>query len=77
MRITTEAIVAPVTGSIAAPRAVLLGRYDATGRLQFVGRSASLSQAAGCALGDHLTDPAGAHPWAGWTFSAFPVGSAC
>ncbi|MEU1916088.1 hypothetical protein [Streptomyces massasporeus] len=39
VRVTTEAIVGAVTGSLAAPRTVLLGRYDHAGSLQYTGRS--------------------------------------
>lgn len=70
MRVTTEAVVGAVTGTLAAPRTLLLGRYDAAGRLQYAGRSTTLSQAAGRALANGLTPPTGAHPWEGWTFSA-------
>jgi ATP-dependent DNA ligase len=70
VRITTEAVISAVTGSRAAPRTLLLGRYDAAGRLQYVGRSTTLSQAAGRALSDHLAPPSGVHPWTGWSFSA-------
>ncbi|MEV7817858.1 DUF4238 domain-containing protein [Streptomyces flaveolus] len=66
---TTEVIVGAVTGSVAAPRTVLLGRYDAAGRLQYVGRNTALSRAAGRALADQLAPPSGPHPWEGWTFS--------
>ncbi|MEV4339008.1 ATP-dependent DNA ligase [Streptomyces sp. NPDC049590] len=70
VRATTEAVVGAVTGSLAAPRTVLFGRYDAAGRLQYTGRSTTLSQAAGRALADLLVSPTGAHPWQGLTFSA-------
>ncbi|MFG2811527.1 hypothetical protein [Streptomyces massasporeus] len=72
VRVTTEAIIGAVTGSLAAPRTVLLGRYDRAGRLQYTGRSTTLSQAAGRALAELLSPPpaASAHPWEGWTFSA-------
>ncbi|MFF7098486.1 hypothetical protein ACFY9A_39925 [Streptomyces rubradiris] len=70
MRATTEAIVGAVTGSLAAPRTVLLGRYDTAGRLQYTGRRTTLSRAAGRALADILLPPMDAHPWQGWTFSA-------
>ncbi|MFF8931480.1 ATP-dependent DNA ligase [Streptomyces longwoodensis] len=70
VRTTTEAIVGAVTGSLAAPRTVLLGRYDPAGRLQYAGRSTTLSQLVGRALGDVLDRPADVHPWEGWTFSA-------
>ncbi|MFF9206774.1 ATP-dependent DNA ligase [Streptomyces sp. NPDC014986] len=64
VRITTEAIIGAVTGALAAPRTLLLGR------LQYTGRSTTLSQAAGRTLADRLAAPTGAHPWTGWTFSA-------
>ncbi|MFD5272134.1 hypothetical protein [Streptomyces sp. NPDC058335] len=70
VRVTTEAVLGAVTGSRTAPRALLLGRYDAAGHLQYVGRSTTLSQAAGCALSDRLAPPTGVHPWTGWSFSA-------
>ncbi|MEU3297417.1 ATP-dependent DNA ligase [Streptomyces longwoodensis] len=70
VRTTTEAIIGAVTGTLEPPRTVLLGRYDAAGRLQYVGRSTTLSARLGRALGDVLVPPAGAYPWQGWTFSA-------
>jgi ATP-dependent DNA ligase len=69
VRVTTEAVVGAITGSLTAPSTVLLGRYDQEGRLQYVGRSTTLSQTAGRALADRLVPHAGAHPWEGWTFS--------
>ncbi|MGA5121253.1 ATP-dependent DNA ligase [Streptomyces pseudogriseolus] len=50
VRVTAEAVIGAVTGSLAAPRTVLLGRYDAAGRRRYTGRSTTLSQAAGRAL---------------------------
>ncbi|MDX3314528.1 ATP-dependent DNA ligase [Streptomyces sp. NPDC054884] len=47
VRVTTEAVIGAVTGSLAAPRTLLLGRYDRAGRLRYVGRSTTLSRAAG------------------------------
>ena len=74
MRVTTEAVIGAVTGSLAAPRTLLLllllGRYDPAGRLQYVGRSTTLSRTAGRAVADQLTPPHDAHPLTGWTFSA-------
>ncbi|MFB8247328.1 ATP-dependent DNA ligase [Streptomyces sp. NPDC055952] len=72
IRFTTEAIVGAVTGTPAAPRTVLLGRYDHAGHLQYTGRSTTLSPAVSRTLAQLLTPPAEAslHPWAGWTFSA-------
>ena len=43
-RVGAEAIIGGVTGSISQPETVLLGRFDATGRLRHVGRSHPLSQ---------------------------------
>ncbi|MCK8438537.1 hypothetical protein G3I77_37770 [Streptomyces sp. D2-8] len=77
VRVTTEAVIGAVTGSLATPRTLLLGRYDPAGRLQYVGRSTTLSRAAGRAVADQLAPPHGAHPWTGWTFFGFPVGSTC
>ncbi|WP_241678947.1 ATP-dependent DNA ligase [Streptomyces lasalocidi] len=70
VRTTTEAVIGAVTGRLALPRSVLLGRYDPAGRLQYVGRSTALPERLGRLLGDILIRPAGAHPWQGWTFSA-------
>lgn len=50
VRETSEAIVGAVTGPLAAPRTLLLGRYDTEGRLQHVGRTTTLAQAAGAAF---------------------------
>ncbi|MFH9968535.1 ATP-dependent DNA ligase [Streptomyces mirabilis] len=70
VRETTEAVVGAVTGSPTAPRSLLLGRYDMGGRLQYTGRTVTLSPAAGGTF-TGLLDPAGSeHPWTGWTFSA-------
>jgi ATP-dependent DNA ligase len=70
VRVTTEAVVGAITGSLAVPRTVLLGRYDQAGRLQYVGRTTTLSQTAGRALADRLVPPTGTHPLEGWTFSS-------
>ncbi|MGX5183410.1 ATP-dependent DNA ligase [Streptomyces avermitilis] len=69
-RQTEDAIVGAVTGSPVAPRSLLLGRYDASGRLQYIGRSTTLPQAAGRNVGTMLAPASGGHPWTGWTFSA-------
>jgi ATP-dependent DNA ligase len=70
IRETSEAIVGAITGSPAAPRTLLLGRYDDQGRLQYVGRTTSLAQAAGAAVADLLAAGRRGHPWTGWSFSA-------
>jgi hypothetical protein len=76
VKTTTEAIVGGATGPRTAPETLLLGRYDATGRLRLVGRSSPLSPRLAAEIG-LLLQPAGAgrqrvqHPWprplpAGW-----------
>ncbi|MFF9705418.1 ATP-dependent DNA ligase [Streptomyces griseofuscus] len=43
VRVTTEAIIGAITGPTDAPRTVLLSRYDNAGRLQYTGRTTTLS----------------------------------
>ncbi|MEV4340019.1 hypothetical protein [Streptomyces sp. NPDC049590] len=69
-RETTEAVAGAVTGALSAPRALLLGRYDDAGRLQYAGRTTNLAQAAGTAVTGMLRRARRGHPWTGWTFSA-------
>ncbi|MFD8882110.1 ATP-dependent DNA ligase [Streptomyces erythrochromogenes] len=69
-RMSAEGIIGAVTGSVHAPRGLLLGRLDAAGRLRLVARSTPLSRTATAELGAVLR-PAGAeHPWWGREFSA-------
>ncbi|MER7577821.1 ATP-dependent DNA ligase [Streptomyces sp. NPDC126514] len=70
VRETSEAIVGAITGSLAVPRTLLLGMYDNQGRFQYVGRTTTLSQAAGAAVADLLTRGRRGHPWTGRSFSA-------
>ncbi|MFH9983978.1 ATP-dependent DNA ligase [Streptomyces sp. NPDC017179] len=70
VRETSEAIVGAITGSPAVPRTLLLGRYDDQGRLQYVGRTTTLAQAAGAAVAGLLAPGRRGHPWTGWSFSA-------
>ncbi|WP_331718605.1 hypothetical protein OG985_49445 (plasmid) [Streptomyces sp. NBC_00289] len=60
----------PVTGTLTAPRTLLLGRYDDNGHLQYAGRTATLTQAAGSAVGGLLAPAGPGHPWTDWSFSA-------
>ncbi|MER7694634.1 hypothetical protein [Streptomyces sp. NPDC097610] len=69
MRETTEAIVGAVTGSLTAPRGLLLGRYD-DGHLQYTGRTTTLTRAASAAVAGQLASAQHGHPWTGWSFSA-------
>ncbi|MDP9686252.1 hypothetical protein [Streptomyces griseoviridis] len=59
----------PASGSLTDPRTLLLGRYDAAGVLQYTGRATTVFRSAGPALVGRLAEPAGGHPWTGWTFS--------
>ncbi|WP_426513180.1 hypothetical protein ACPPVO_22685 [Dactylosporangium sp. McL0621] len=52
-RSTAEAIVVGVTGSLSAPGVLLLGRYDAAGRLRYVGQTMPIGEA-GRELGQAL-----------------------
>lgn len=66
---TTEAIVGAVTGSLTAPRGLLLGRYD-DGRLQYTGRTTTLTRTASTTVAGQLASAQHSHPWTGWSFSA-------
>lgn len=62
-RITTEAIVGGVTGTRQAPESLVLGRYDADGRLRVVARTTPLPPAARAELADVLRHADQDHPW--------------
>ncbi|MDQ0904039.1 hypothetical protein QFZ22_000024 [Streptomyces canus] len=70
MRETAEAIVGAVTGSLTAPRGLLVGRYDHDGRLQYTGRTTTLTRTASTAVAGQLASAQHGHPWTGWSFSA-------
>jgi ATP-dependent DNA ligase len=71
-RTTTEMIIGGVTGSVQAPRTLLLGRYGHGGRrLRVVARSVPLAAPARLELAGLLTPADDEHPWpvplpAGW-----------
>ncbi|MFF2132038.1 ATP-dependent DNA ligase, partial [Streptomyces olivochromogenes] len=46
------------------------GRYDDQGRLQYVGHTTALAQAAGAAVAGPLAAARRGHSWTGWSFSA-------
>ncbi|MGW0877886.1 ATP-dependent DNA ligase [Streptomyces sp. NPDC002740] len=68
VRTTHDAIAGAVTGPLSAPSSLLLGRYDSTGQLKYIGRPTTLTRTTAHAVAAHLT-PATEHPWQGWTFS--------
>lgn len=59
-----------VTGSVIQPRTVLLGRYDETRRLRFMGRSTPLQPEQSRQLSAALVVAVAGHPWEGRRFSA-------
>jgi hypothetical protein len=62
-RASAEAVVASVTGRVAAPSTLLLGRYDEAGRLRFIARTAPLSATARGEVGSLLSPGGAEHPW--------------
>ncbi|MEV4741621.1 ATP-dependent DNA ligase [Streptomyces sp. NPDC049555] len=69
-RTTTEAVVGGITGRLARPETVLLGRFDGSGRLRYVGRTTPLSPPAAKALATELFPATPQHPWTGRRFTA-------
>ncbi|WSW02313.1 ATP-dependent DNA ligase [Streptomyces sp. NBC_01006] len=69
-RDTTEAIIGAVTGTLARPQLLVLGRHDHGGRLRAVGRTVLLRPDAARQVAEHLTAAAPGHPWEGVRFSA-------
>ncbi|POX58697.1 hypothetical protein C3492_36385 [Streptomyces sp. Ru62] len=59
-----------MTGRGAAPSTLLLGRYDESGRLRFVARTAPLSATARREIGGLLYPGGADHPWQGRRFLA-------
>ena len=63
-RLTAEAIVGGVIGSLEQPEALVLGRHDHHGRLRVAGRTTPLPPAARSEIAAALTPAAGGHhPW--------------
>jgi ATP-dependent DNA ligase len=70
-RVSTEAVVGGVVGSIARPRALILGRRDpATGELRIAGRTTVLRPAQAEQMGAMLRPAGPGHPWRGRTTAA-------
>ncbi|MFD7996987.1 ATP-dependent DNA ligase [Streptomyces mexicanus] len=70
VRETSEAIVGAVTGSLTAPRTLLLGRFDDEDRLQYASRTTTLARQPGAEAAGLLTARRHRHPWTGGSFSA-------
>ncbi|MFA1544394.1 ATP-dependent DNA ligase [Actinomadura monticuli] len=62
-RVTAEAVVGGVTGTRQAPESLILGRYDAEGRLRVVARTTPLAPAARTGLAAVLHHAGPDHPW--------------
>lgn len=69
-RATTEAIIGGITGSFRRPQVLLLGRFDAIGRLRLVGKTVPLKSAVAAEVADQLMAADTDHPWAGVRFSS-------
>ncbi|MGY3056113.1 ATP-dependent DNA ligase [Streptomyces sp. TE3672] len=59
-----------MTGTLRSPTSLLLGRFDAGGRLRMIGRTTPLRRAASSELGGVLRLAGRDHPWHGRRFSA-------
>ncbi|MFE6272220.1 ATP-dependent DNA ligase [Streptomyces goshikiensis] len=69
-RDTADAVIGAVTGSLARPQVLLLGRFDRRGHLRPVGRTTPLRPGAAAELAVHLRPGGPGHPWAGVRFSS-------
>ncbi|MEU6672467.1 ATP-dependent DNA ligase [Streptomyces sp. NPDC046727] len=69
-RDTTEAVIGAVTGALARPRSLLLGRYDTAGALRPVARSTPLRPETTRSLAGQLTAAGPGHPWQDVRFTA-------
>ncbi|MFE1189966.1 ATP-dependent DNA ligase [[Kitasatospora] papulosa] len=69
-RNSAEALLGGVTGSLRRPQVLLLGRYDATGRLRLVGKTVPLKPGPAQDLAKQLTAADAGHPWTGIRFTA-------
>ncbi|MBT2408925.1 MULTISPECIES: hypothetical protein [unclassified Streptomyces] len=60
---TTEGIIGAVTGTVHAPKSLLLGRLDPAGRLRLIARSTPLSRLSAAELSAALRPSGQEHPW--------------
>lgn len=70
VRNSAEAVIGAVTGTLADPGGVLVGRFDAAGRLRYSGRSTPLGRDRRDELAETLSPGGAGHPWAGHTFTS-------
>lgn len=69
-RDTAEAVIGAVTGTLARPETVLLGRYSAEGELRLVARSAPLPPPLRTELAARVRPAGREHPWHGMRVSS-------
>ncbi|EFL20004.1 DNA polymerase LigD, ligase domain-containing protein [Streptomyces sp. C] len=69
-RDTTEGIVGAVTGTLARPQLLVLGRRDEAGRLHAIGRTVPLAPEVSRSVGEHLAPAGERHPWTGVRFAS-------
>jgi hypothetical protein len=65
---TAEGLIGGVTGALASPATLLLGRYDALGHLRLIARTTLLSTAVRHTLAPRLHQADADHPWQGRHF---------
>jgi len=58
-----SAVVGGVTGSLAQPEALLLGRYEPSGKLRYIGRTSRLTPRQADEIAWHLMPAGSDHPW--------------
>lgn len=68
LRSSTEAVIGAVTGTPDHPESLLLGRFDARGRLRFAGRTSPLPAHTAASLARQLAPAEPGHPWTGRHF---------
>ncbi|MER5728919.1 hypothetical protein ABT084_11365 [Streptomyces sp. NPDC002138] len=68
-RDTTEAVIGAITGTLAHPQLLVLGRYDDEGRLRAIGRTVPLRPEQSRQVAEHLTAVDPDHPWTGVRFA--------
>ncbi|UQX04746.1 ATP-dependent DNA ligase [Streptomyces sp. RerS4] len=69
-RDTTEPIIGAITGTLARPQLLVLGRHDPSGRLRAVGRTVPLRPEQARQVGERLAAAGPGHPWEGVRFAS-------
>ncbi|MFE9468711.1 ATP-dependent DNA ligase [Streptomyces virginiae] len=69
-RDTTETLIGAITGTLADPQLLVLGRHDPAGRLRAVGRTVPLRPEQARQVGEHLAEAAPGRPWEGVRFAS-------